>query len=186
MKKGKFSTGILSVAAGVLMMIFATACNNTDDNKTKTAKGEKESADTTTAKATATAKKKGRASAAIDKDEIKNAKVEKDKNGVYIKAEVMPVYEGNDQALTDYINSKIVYPEQAVENNVEGTVRVQFVVDEKGTVSDVKTVGTKLGYGLEEEAVSVVRNLPKWTPGKVKGKNVKTRLSVPITYKLES
>ena len=184
MKKGKFNTGVLSVAAGVLMMMFATACNNTDDNKTKTAKGEKESADTTTA--TVTAKKKGRASAAIDKDEIKNAKVEKDKTGVYIKAEVMPVYEGNDQALNEYINSKIVYPEQAVENNIEGTVRVQFVVDEKGAVSDVKTVGTKLGYGLEEEAVSVVRNLPKWTPGKVGGKNVKTRLSVPITYKLES
>ena len=186
MKKGKFSTGILSVAAGVLMIMFVTACNNTDDNKTKTAKGEKESADTTTAKTAVSAKKKGRASATIDKDEMKNAKVEKDKNGVYTKVEVMPVYEGNDQALNDYVNSKIVYPEQAVENNIEGTVRVQFVVNENGTISDVKTVGTKLGYGLEEEAISVVRNLPKWTPGKVGGKNVKTRLSVPITYKLES
>ena len=186
MKKGKFSTGILSVAAGVLMIMFATACNNTDDNKTKTAKEGVGTSDTATAKSTVTAKKKGRASVVIDKDDMKNAKIEKDNTGVYTKAEVMPVYEGNDQALAEYINSKIVYPEQAVENNVEGTVKVQFVIDEKGTVSDVKTVGTKLGYGLEEEAVSVVRNLPKWTPGKVKGKNVKTRLSVPITYKLES
>ena len=185
MKKSKLNTGTLSIVGGLLLML-STACNNSDDNKTGSAKEGKESADTATAKATVSTKKKGRASAGIDRDDRKDIKVEKDKSGVYTRAEVMPVYEGNDQALTDYINSNIVYPEQAVENNIEGTVRVQFVVNENGTISDVKTVGTKLGYGLEEEAVSAVRKLPKWTPGKVRGKNVKTRLSVPITYKLES
>jgi len=185
MEKSKLGTGILSITGGLLMMLF-TACNNSDDKKTGTAKEGTESSDTATVKAPVTTKKKGRASAAIERDDRKDIKIEKDKSGVYTRVEVMPVYEGNDQALTDYINSNIVYPEQAVENNVEGTVRVQFVVNENGTISDVETVGPKLGYGLEEEAVSAVRKLPKWTPGKVGGKNVKTRLSVPITYKLES
>jgi len=98
----------------------------------------------------------------------------------------MPAYPGNNDALSSYINTNLVYPEQAIDNNVEGTVHVQFVVDKNGNISDVKTVGNKLGYGLDEEAVTVVSKLPKWTPGKVNGKNVKTRLTIPITYKLES
>ena len=166
------------------MTILIGACNNSEDNQSATAK------DVTAADTTATApvavKKKGKASMGTATTDANGMKIEKDKMGVYTRAEVMPVYAGNDQALSDYISTNIVYPDQAVENSVEGTVKVQFVVDENGAISDVQTVGNKLGYGLEEEAVNVVSKLPKWTPGKVKGKNVKTRLSVPITYKLES
>ncbi|MCW3120236.1 MAG: energy transducer TonB [Chitinophagaceae bacterium] len=184
MKNGNLKMGILSMAGGLFLTILMGACNNDDSSKSGTVK-EEVSADTT-AKVTVAPKKKGKVSMSITTTDANGLKIEKDKMGVYTRAEVMPVYPGNDQALSDYIASKIVYPDQAVENNAEGTVRVQFVVDEHGAISDVQTVGNKIGYGLEEEAVNVVSKLPNWTPGKVKGKNVKTRLSVPITYKLES
>jgi protein TonB len=182
MKKRQIKTGILSMAGGILMTVFITACNDTSTSGSKEVVAAK---DTTTA-APVTVKKKGKVSMGTTNGNAKTVKVEKDKDGVYTKAEVMPMYPGNDQGLSDYIVSNIVYPDKAVENNIEGTVNVEFVVDDKGAISDVKTIGNKLGYGLEEEAVKVVNKLSKWTPGKVKGKNVKTRLTVPITYKLES
>jgi periplasmic protein TonB len=182
MKKKHIKTGILSMAGGMLMTLFITSCNDTST----TAKKEEVAAKDTTSTAAVTVKKKGKASMGMETANSNAVKVEKDKNGIYTKAEVMPVYPGKDQGLSDYIASNIVYPDQAVENNIEGTVHVEFVVDDKGTISDVKTIGNKLGYGLEEEAVNVVNKLSKWSPGKVKGKNVKTRLTIPITYKLES
>lgn len=183
MKKSEIKTWFLAVAGAVLVTIFLSACN--DSNKNSTSKSEVAAKDSTVASTTKT-KKKGKVSAHITAADSKEIKVKKDRDGVYTKPEVMPAYPGNNEALADYINTKLVYPEQAIDNNVEGTVHVQFVVDKDGKVSDVKTVGDKLGYGLDEEAVTVVSQLPKWTPGKVNGRNVKTRLTIPITYKLES
>lgn len=182
MKKGQIKTGILSMAGGILVTLFMSACNDT--NQSSTSSNTEVAAKDTTTVAAAPVKKKGKASmgtAAADNV----AKVEKDKDGIYTKAEVMPMYPGSNDGLSSYINNNLTYPQDAIDNNVEGTVNVQFVVDEKGNVSDVKTIGNKLGYGLEEEAVTVVNKLPKWEPGKVKGKNVKTRMTIPITYKLE-
>ncbi len=174
--------GVLSIAGSMVIALFISACNDT--SKSSTSNAEVATKDTATATPAAPAKKKGKASmGTVAADNA--AKVEKDKEGVYTKAEVMPEYPGNASALSDYINSNLTYPQDAIDNNVEGTVNVQFVVDEKGNISDVKTIGNKLGYGLEEEAVTVVNKLPKWAPGKVKGKSVKTRLTIPITYKLE-
>jgi TonB family protein len=183
MKQGQIKTGFLSMAGGILMTIFISACN--DSSQSSTSDSKEVAAKDTTATTATVAKKKGKASLSAATANANAAKVEKDKDGVYTRAEVMPMYPGSDQALSDYIAGNIVYPEQAVNNNIEGTVNVSFVVDDKGEVSDVKTIGNKLGYGLEEEAVSVVNKFPKWAPGKVKGKNVKTRLTIPITYKLE-
>jgi len=181
MKKGSYKTGILSLAGAAFIAMIISACNNEQSTG-----ANKDSAVTDTTTEAPAAKKKGKASVNRPVEDMKATKVEKDKNGVYTKVEVMPAYPGNEQAIADYIASKIEYPEQAIENNVEGTVHVQFVVDNEGAVSDVTTIGNKLGYGLEEEAISVVSKLSGWEPGKVKGRNVKTRMTIPITYKLES
>lgn len=185
MKKTEMKTWFLAVAGVVLVTIFLSACNDTNRNSTS-GKNEVAAKDTTATTPVTKTKKKGKVSANVAIANYKETKVKKDKDGVYTKPEVMPSYPGNNDALSNYINTNLKYPEQAIDNNVEGTVQVQFVVDRDGKVSDVKTIGNKLGYGLDEEAVTVVSNLPKWTPGKVNGKNVKTRLTIPITYKLES
>ena len=130
-----------------------------------------------------TKKKRGKVSVKMNAEA--NAKVEKDKAGYYVNSEVMPAYNGGQAALENYITNNIEYPQQAIDNNAEGTVSVHFLVDEKGNISNVTTIGNKIGYGLEDEAIRVVSKMPQWTPGKVKGKNVKTWRTLPITYKFE-
>ena len=135
-----------------------------------------------------TARKKGRATVgSIGEMKSTNAgsAMKPDKNGVYDMTESRPAYPGGHDALSDYITNHIEYPQMAIDDNKEGTVNVQFIVDENGKVQDAKVVGGKLGDGLDEEAERIISQMPKWTAGKVKGKAVKTRLTLPITYKLE-
>lgn len=129
-------------------------------------------------------KRSGKISTNASADDTK-VKMEKDKMGYYNRTEVLPAYKGGENAIENYITNNIEYPQDAIDNNVEGVVNVQFGVDENGNISNVSTLGNKIGHGLEEEAVRVVSKMAKWTPGQVKGKNVKTWRTLPINYKLE-
>jgi protein TonB len=116
-----------------------------------------------------------------------NGLMVKDKEGVYNNAEVMPQFPGGNGALSSYVSDHVQYSQSAIDANTEGTVKVSFVVDEKGKVMDAHVVGgQKIGNGLEEEAVKAVSSMPSWEPGKVKGKKVKTRLELPISFQLEA
>jgi TonB family protein len=105
-----------------------------------------------------------------------------DSEGIYVNTDVLPEYPGGKKAIQKYIEENIQYPAQAVEEEVEGTVNITFAVDENGNVYKATTIGSKIGYGLEQEALRVVNKMPKWKPGKVNGKNVKTRLSLPVVF----
>jgi len=181
-------------------VFFITACNNSDYTKSPSSEDTATSTDTNMSKApmndtsstTSSVNKPGKSSSnkkgrvLVGKmTETKKSAMKPDKDGVYDMTDVRPTYPGGQAALENYINNNIEYQQPAIDNNTEGTVDVQFVVDENGKTSDAKVVGKKLGSGLDEEAVKVISNMPKWTPGKVKGKNVKTRLVLPITYKIE-
>lgn len=133
------------------------------------------------------AKKKGKASVAVSSSGAAGEKVAKDNEGVYKNPTVMPEFPGGQDALENYVNNQVQYPEQAIEDNTAGVVRVSFVVDEHGQVTNAKVVGgQKVGDGLDEEALRVVNNMPAWKPGKVKGRNIKTRLELPINFQLEA
>lgn len=168
------------------LAIVMVSCNNDDqsaNNSTTTdqTKPEVEAPATTRT----TTSKKGRVSGKMDADDPA-VKIEKDNMGYYSRTDVAPAYDGGQTAIEDYIISNLEYPQDAIDNGVEGTVRVRFAVDQQGNVTNVSTVGDRLGYGLEEEAVRVVSRMPKWTPGQVKGKNVTTWRLLPINYRLES
>lgn len=187
-------------------VIFLIACNgNSDYTKNSAAKETPASNDTTvsntpsnrdttmnttsTRKESSTTKKgtsgrKGKITVGTMTSR-KTSEMKPDNNGVYEVAEVNPVYPGGRDALQSYINQNIEYPQSAIDNNSEGTVDVQFVVDENGKVTDVKAIGSQLSNDLQNEAVRTVSNMPKWTPGSVKGKNVKTKVVLPITFKME-
>jgi periplasmic protein TonB len=107
-----------------------------------------------------------------------------DKEGYYTN--VYPSYPGGDKELANFFSKNIKYPQDAEENGVEGTVTISFTVDEKGKVAMAKTTNNKLGYGLEEEALRVFNKMPVWKPGALKGKNVKTRYTLPVRFQLES
>ena len=108
-----------------------------------------------------------------------------DANGYYNYTETAPYYTGGNDALQTYFENNITYPEDAIDNNVEGTVMVRFTIDEDGTVQNAQATGNKLGYGLDEEAVRVVNTMAAWTPGANDGKQVKAWYTLPVTFRLE-
>lgn len=108
-----------------------------------------------------------------------------DREGVYNRAEIMPSYPGGENELRKFIENNIEYPQRAMDNEVEGTVKVFFSVDEQGKIYTPTIISQKIGYGLEEEAMRVIAMMPKWNPGQIKGRNVKTKFSIPITYQIE-
>lgn len=130
------------------------------------------------------AKKKGKISVVM-MPAPKHPKIEMDKMGIYEYSEVMPVYPGGKNAIDNYVNGNIEYPQPALDNGKEGRVLVAFTVDEDGKVMNAHTTGAEVGDGLDKEAVRVVSNMPKWTPGMVKGKPVKTRMTLPITFQIQ-
>ena len=94
-----------------------------------------------------------------------------------------PTFPGGEKALIEYIESHIQYPAKALKKRIEGRVEVQFVVDKTGNIGEVKVVrpGDKL---LDEEAVRLVKTLPKFTPGRISGKAVPVWYTLPVTFTL--
>ncbi|WP_448518217.1 energy transducer TonB [Rhodoflexus sp.] len=90
---------------------------------------------------------------------------------------------GGMEAFLKYVSKNLKYPAQARRMGVEGKVFVQFVVDRDGSITDVKVV-KGIGAGCDEEAVRVIENAPKWKPGKQRGRPVKQRIVLPISFKL--
>ena len=107
-----------------------------------------------------------------------------DKEGYYTNTEILPAFPGGQKALETFLLKNIQYPAEASDNGVEGTVNINFSVDENGKIYTPKVISPKLGYGLEEEALAALNKMPKWTPGRIKGKNVKTRYTLPVTFLL--
>lgn len=111
------------------------------------------------------------------------AVVEDNKVYDYVSLEVMPEYPGGINAFRKYIGDNLRYPPIAQENNFTGTVHVEFFIEKDGSISNV-TVARKVGQGLDEEAIRVIKASKKWTPGIQNGKEVRVRYSVPVAFKL--
>lgn len=96
-----------------------------------------------------------------------------------------PLYPGGMGAFSAFLSENINYPETAIELGISGKCLVGFVVNKNGEVSDVRTLRGVTGCPeCDREAERVVRLMPRWTPGKVGGKPVKSRYQVPVNYKL--
>jgi protein TonB len=86
--------------------------------------------------------------------------------------------------LHEYLQKYLHYPEAARINNITGRVIVKFVVDRKGHIRDCE-VAKGIGSGCDEEALRVVKNMPKWKPGRINNKPVKVHFTLPISFQLE-
>lgn len=104
-------------------------------------------------------------------------------NRVYDVVEQMPSFPGGISGLMTYLNQNTRYPAVAQENGVQGRVVVSFVVGKDGHISDV-TVLRSVDPSLDKEAIRVVRNMPRWTPGKQGGEPVRVRYNVPVSFRL--
>ncbi len=110
--------------------------------------------------------------------------VEESKKEVFTIVEEMPAFPGGEAERNKFLAANIQYPQQATENGIQGTVYVSFVVDSKGNVTEVKIL-RGIGGGCDEEALRVVKMMPKWHPGKQNGKNVRVLFNMPIYFKLQ-
>jgi len=106
------------------------------------------------------------------------------KEEIFKSVEQMPQFPGGEAALMKYLSSHINYPPMAAENNVQGRVVVQFVVDKTGKVGEVKVVRS-VDKDLDREAVRVCKSLPKFTPGRQNGQAVSVWYTLPVTFKLQ-
>lgn len=105
------------------------------------------------------------------------------RNSVYDVVEQMPSFPGGISGLRTYLNQNIRYPAEAQETCAQGRVVVSFVVGKDGHISDV-TVLRSVDPSLDKEAVRVIRNMPRWTPGKQGGEPVRVRYNVPVSFRL--
>ncbi|RYE59035.1 MAG: TonB family protein [Sphingobacteriales bacterium] len=132
-------------------------------------------------------KKKGASTAAIGKTPtaatpIANAVVEENTVYDHVSMETPPTYPGGIAELYSFINKNIVYPTAASAAKVKGTAFVSYTIEKDGSVTDVKVVGRKLGAGLDEEAIRVVKLSRKWNPGKQNGQPVRVKYNIPIKF----
>ena len=126
----------------------------------------------------------GQPAKSVKKEKASNPDMTPDKNGVYQIVEEMPQYPGGENALMDYVSKNVVYPKEAQEKGISGRVFVSFIVEKDGSVSNVD-VKRGIGGGCDDEAVRVIKAMPKWKPGKMKGKPVRVSYMMPIIFKLQ-
>ena len=103
-------------------------------------------------------------------------------NTVYNMAEEMPTFPGGPAALGQFLRRSLHYPEAALDAHISGKVHVRFTVDENGHLLDPEVV-KGLGFGLDQEALRLVRLMPWWTPGKIAGRAVRVRYVMPIVFR---
>lgn len=95
----------------------------------------------------------------------------------------MPGFIGGDKALYQYLSNNIKYPKIEIKRGVEGRVYVEFVVGKNGEITDIKIL-RGVSEAIDAEAIRVIKSMPNWLPGKQKGRAVKVRYKMPISFKL--
>ncbi len=112
-----------------------------------------------------------------DEEEVAEAEI-------FTVVESMPSFPGGMGALMKYLAENIKYPPLAKESGIQGRVFINFVVEPDGSISNVKVL-RGIGGGCDEEAVRVVERMPKWSPGKQRGKPVRVSYNLPVKFTLQ-
>lgn len=102
---------------------------------------------------------------------------------VFEVVEVMPQYPGGTEAMMKYLAANLKYPKKAEDKNIQGRVVVSFIVEADGSISNVHTLRS-ISPELDAEALRVVKAMPKWKPGKQKGKTVRVKYALPVQFKM--
>lgn len=111
-------------------------------------------------------------------------KVEEDWDKTFTKVEIESEYPGGAPAWMRYLNKTLRYPQEAIDNEVQGTVVIQFIVDKEGMVSEVEAISGP--EELRSEAIRVIKKSGKWEPAVQNGRKVKSYKKQPIVFRLET
>jgi protein TonB len=107
------------------------------------------------------------------------------KNGVYSVTDDQPAFPGGMKNFMKFLSQNVTYPKVDRENNVQGRVVAQFVVEKDGSLTKIKTFRSP-SKAMADEAIRVLKRSPKWKPGKVKGKAVRAMYTIPVSFSLSA
>ena len=118
-------------------------------------------------------------------DSIADAEEPQYTGPIYNVVEQMPSFPGGNAALMKFISTNLKYPEEAKKNGLQGRVVVELVVEPDGHITNVR-IGpfSQADKSLCDEAIRVVKNMPRWTPGRQGGEAVRVRFSVPVSFRI--
>ena len=100
------------------------------------------------------------------------------------KVEQKAEFTGGMMKQIEFMMQNLKYPKEAEKDGASGTVRVHFIVEKDGTLTDVK-VPDSIHPALDAEGIRLVKAMPKWTPAKVKGKAVRSKMVLPVQFRLK-
>jgi len=103
---------------------------------------------------------------------------------VFDRAEVMPQFPGGVEKMMLYLKTNLQYPQTAKQNGLEGKVIIKFVIDVDGSIKDPVILKDGIGGGCGDEAIRLVKSMPKWKPGEQRGKPAKVYYTLPVTFRL--
>ena len=118
----------------------------------------------------------------VEKETQNVAEENNESQELFEVADEMPEFPGGTAAMMEYLNKHINYPTTALENGIKGRVTVSCIINENGSISDIKVISS-VDTDLDKEAIRVVQSMPKWKPGKLNGKNVRVRYIIPIMFR---
>lgn len=104
-------------------------------------------------------------------------------DNVFLISTLKPQFPGGKEAMINFISQTLTYPKQAIENKIEGKVILKFIIDSLGKICCIEVIGKPIGYGLEEEAIRIVKAMPQWTPAYIDDEPVAVYYRLPITFK---
>lgn len=105
-------------------------------------------------------------------------------NKIYDVVEMQPEFPGGQEKMYEFLSAELIYPEKCRENDIQGKVYIQFVITKRGKISQIKILKTSHEL-FAEEAKRVIKKMPKWKPGKQRGKKVNVRYTLPINFSLD-
>lgn len=103
--------------------------------------------------------------------------------GVSVIADVRPQFPGGDESRLKFLRQNIQYPEEAIRKRIQGVVMTSFIIERDGSISNIRIIAG-IGGGCDEEAIRVIRQMPRWEPAKRNGKVVRIILKMPILFRI--
>ena len=107
-----------------------------------------------------------------------------DDDYIFVEYETWPEFPGGERAMFQYIQENLKYPKQALKKQIQGRSICQFIVEKDGSISHIQVVRSSGNKSLDRAAIRVIKTMPKWTPGRLQGKIVRTTYALPVNFRI--
>ena len=103
---------------------------------------------------------------------------------ICVEYETWPKFPGGQQEMLKYIQENLIYPKLALKKQIQGRSICQFIVEKDGSISHIQVVRSSGNKSLDRAAIRVIKTMPKWTPGRLQGKIVRTTYVLPVNFRI--